>query len=43
MQNIFAWTFEKGPRVIRLDLELNTYILEDYDEYKLDFYAKKLG
>ena len=31
LENICVWTYE--PRVIRLDLESNTYILDNYDEY----------
>ena len=30
-ENIGVWTYEKRPRVIRLDLESKTYILDDYD------------
>ena len=33
-ENICVWTYEKGPRVIWLDLELNTAILDEYDDYK---------
>ena len=29
-ENICVWTYEKGPRVIRLGLKSNTYILDDY-------------
>ena len=28
-----VWTYEKGPLVIRLDLESNNYIMDDYDDY----------
>ena len=32
-ENICVWTYEKGPRSIRLDPESHTYILDDYDDY----------
>ena len=32
LENICVWNYEKGPWVIRLDLQSNTYILDDYDD-----------
>ena len=32
-ENICVWTYEKGPQVIRLGLESNTNILDEYFEY----------
>ena len=32
LENICVWTYKRRPRVIRLDFELNTYILDDYFE-----------
>ena len=32
-KNICVWTYEKEPRVIQLNLESNTYILDGYDDY----------
>ena len=29
-KNICVWTYEKGPQIICLDPESNTYILDDY-------------
>ena len=33
LENIRVWNYEKRPQVICLDLESNTYILNDYDDY----------
>ena len=32
-ENIRVWTYEKRPRVIRLESESNTCILDEYGEY----------
>ena len=39
-ENIPVWTYEKGPQVIGLNLESNTYILDDYLDIRLNIRLK---